>query len=100
VAEPTIDFDPRATKDLKAAIEWYDRFAPELGDRFVACLDELLERVARHPSMYRCVEAEARRALLRQFPYAVYYRLDDAVIRIIAILHTSRRPDYWRERGE
>lgn len=100
MADSTIQFDPRATSDLEAAVEWYDEFDIETGDRFISQVDELIDRIARHPSMYRSIEADVRRALLQQFPYAVYYRFDDATIRIIAILHTSRRPDYWRRRDE
>jgi plasmid stabilization system protein ParE len=60
----------------------------------------LLSRVARHPSLHTAVEDDVRRALFRQFPYAVYYQSRPDTVRILAILHTSRRPDYWQSRDD
>jgi plasmid stabilization system protein ParE len=40
-----------------------------------------------------------RRALLRRFPYSVLYRiLDDGTVRILAIRHHKRHPDFGFER--
>lgn len=95
-----IRFDPRATRDLEAAVEWYDAHGDDLGDRFLQRLDELLGRVARHPELHSIVEGDVRRALFRQFPYAVYYQSKLDTVRILAILHTSRKPDYWQSRDD
>jgi hypothetical protein len=34
------------------------------------------------------------------FSFRLIYSLEDLVIRIIAICHQKRRPDYWRGRVE
>lgn len=100
MAELTIHFDARAAKDLEAAVEWYDTRGANLGDRFLERVDELLGRLTEHPQLYSTVEDEIRRALVRQFPFAVYYLLEGQTLRVLAILHTSRRPDYWRDRED
>ena len=42
--------------------------------------------------------ADARRALLHDFPYSVIYRETLYEVQILAIAHGKRRPAYWRSR--
>lgn len=39
-----------------------------------------------------------RRRLVRRFPYAVLYSISPDLIRILAVMHSRRRPMYWIER--
>jgi plasmid stabilization system protein ParE len=39
-----------------------------------------------------------RRALLRRFPYAVYFAVERDVVVILAVLHVSRDPAEWQRR--
>jgi mRNA-degrading endonuclease RelE of RelBE toxin-antitoxin system len=39
-----------------------------------------------------------RRCRLRRFPYGLIYAIDEGDILIVAVAHTHRRPDYWRDR--
>jgi toxin ParE1/3/4 len=45
-------------------------------------------------------EPQIRRYLLTRFPYSIYYRwnADNDRVSIYALMHTSRRPGYWRDR--
>ncbi len=46
-----------------------------------------------YPDAFPKVYGEIRRALVRRFPYAIYYqRLETDVLEIVACLHTSRQP--------
>jgi plasmid stabilization system protein ParE len=50
---------------------------------------------------YQDLRLGIRRALLRRFPYAVYFAVDGDVVVVIAVLHASRDPAEWqRRRGE
>jgi plasmid stabilization system protein ParE len=40
-----------------------------------------------------------RRALLKRFPYAVYFAVDNEIIVVLAVFHTSRDPESWRRRS-
>lgn len=52
--------------------------------------------VAARPAAGSPLPAGRRRVLLRRFPYAVIYReLDAARVRVLAVAHFRRRPDYW-----
>jgi plasmid stabilization system protein ParE len=39
-----------------------------------------------------------RRALVRRFPYAVYYVAEPDQISILAVIHTRRHPHRWQSR--
>jgi len=38
---------------------------------------------------------EARRRVLRRFPYSIVFLLEPAEIVIVAVAHHKRRPGYW-----
>ena len=40
----------------------------------------------------------ARRALLRRFPYAVYFAVEGDLVIVLAVLHGSRDPAEWQRR--
>jgi len=46
-------------------------------------------------------EPGIRRYLLKSFPYLLYYRWDaeKELVTILAVMHCSREPGYWRERS-
>jgi len=39
-----------------------------------------------------------RRILLRRFPFGVVYGVMDDQIVVVAIMHTRRKPGYWKNR--
>jgi plasmid stabilization system protein ParE len=47
---------------------------------------------------FPAVSREIRRALLQTFPYAVYFRVTDDAVIILAVLHLRRDPRTWRDR--
>lgn len=55
-------------------------------------------RILNNPQSYQELQAGIRRALTRQFPYAIYFAIDGEVIAILAVLHTARDPEEWQYR--
>jgi len=51
------------------------------------------------PRLHREVFGDIRRAVVRGFPYCVYYREEPALIRVISVFHTSRDPKIWQSRA-
>jgi plasmid stabilization system protein ParE len=48
--------------------------------------------------MHAKVHEEFRRALVRRFPYAVFYEHTNTTVTVYCIFHTSREPEKWRKR--
>ena len=95
---PEVIVRPSAEADVRQAALWDESKREGLGAEFILELDALYERIAQNPRQLPTIEEGTRRALLRRFPYAVYFVLGDDVPVIIAVLHQHRRPDAWRER--
>jgi plasmid stabilization system protein ParE len=65
-------------------------------------LDELraiYNRIADGPLKYQDLRGGIRRALLRRFPYAVYFAIEGDIVIVVAVLHASRDPAEWQRRG-
>ena len=86
-----------AQDDLRQATEWYDEQGG-LGGQFVDAVDELLMSISDNPRRFSVVHRDVRRALLRRFPYGVFFREQPDAIRVIAVVHLRRHPRTWRRR--
>jgi plasmid stabilization system protein ParE len=89
---------PAAAADIDDAFLWYEAQRPGLGHEFLAAADALINAIAEHPLRYPLVRRNTRRALLRRFPYAVYFRIYDEVVVVIACMHGRRNPRRWQVR--
>jgi len=89
---------PEAESDMLAAHAWYEDRKPGLGAQFLQAVESCLETIRRYPLAYAKVEGEVRRALLKRFPYGIFYIVDGERISILACLHAKRRLGLWRPR--
>lgn len=65
---------PAAAADIDEAFLWYEGQRVGLGHEFLAAAQTLIEVVAQHPLEYPVVRRNTRRAFLRRFPCAIYFR--------------------------
>ncbi len=93
VSEPSVDLD------VEAAFEWYENEQPRLGMEFLDELRAIYNRIADGPLKYQELRGGIRRALLRRFPYAVYFAIEGDIVIVVAVLHASRDPAEWQRRG-
>lgn len=96
---PRFIFRPAARADLKAARDWYADQKPGLELELRDMVDSTLARIGEEPELYAEVDPGIRRAVLRKFPYAVFYRTRSDVIEVLGILHHRRDPLVWRSRA-
>lgn len=87
-----------AVEDLAEAYSWYETQRVGLGDQFLNAVAQCLDGIERHPRGNAVVMKDVRRALLKRFPYSVFYRLDENEIIVRAIFHHSRHPARWKRR--
>lgn len=78
---------------------WYAARDTEIGARFLGEVDHVLTRMSRGPNQFPLVHGESvRRALLRHFPYAVYFRTDATHATVLAVVHQRRDEAFWKNR--
>ncbi|CAA9397516.1 hypothetical protein AVDCRST_MAG82-22 [uncultured Rubrobacteraceae bacterium] len=91
-------FRPEADLEINEAAEWYEAHGQGLAVEFLRVLDACIESIRRDPLLYPSVHGEARRAMLRRFPYSVIYAIREDEIIIIACFHGRRDPKLWQDR--
>jgi len=98
VSRYRIDAEPAVDSDVEAAFNWYETEEAGLGIEFLDELRAAYDRVAEGPFRYQELRSGARRALIRRFPYAIYFSVEADVIVVLAVLHARRDPAEWQRR--
>lgn len=89
---------PEAVADAAEAYQWYEQRGEGLGDRFLKCVGDCIERIQQQPELAERVYLDFRRILVRRFPYVIFYEFEADRIVIYSIFHSSQDPRKWRER--
>jgi plasmid stabilization system protein ParE len=89
-----------AETDLASAYDWYEDQSPGLGAEFVRAVDAVFAAAQRTPASYPVVRGRTRRALLRRFPYGVFFTATDDEVVVLAVVHSRRHPRVWHSRAE
>jgi plasmid stabilization system protein ParE len=92
-------FRPEVREELEEAYNWYESQQPGLGDDFLDCVDEILNRICQIPESFPVVYRDVRRAVVRRFPYVVYYRIVSSRVVVTAVFHGRRDPKLWQARS-
>jgi plasmid stabilization system protein ParE len=89
---------PEAEQDIAEAYAWYESRRVGLGEEFLSCIDACIEAIRRTPEIHAVVYENYRRALVRRFPYAVFYEYVGSAAAVYCVFHTSRDPAKWTQR--
>jgi toxin ParE1/3/4 len=83
---------PEAVADLRATQKYYEEAQAGLSRRFLASLDELFVRLRTFPRSASPVASydDVRRAVVREFPFVVFYRLGAGQIDVLRVPHAAR----------
>ena len=93
-------FHPDAIAEYEGAARYYADRKAALELRSIECVESAVRSVADAPTRWALFEDDVRRCLVHVFPYAVLYTIEADYILILAIMHCSREPGYWRGRIE
>jgi toxin ParE1/3/4 len=92
---------PDALGDLRDAASFYrEQAGTNLSQSFLGEFERSIDVLLLHPSLgspWR--RPKRRRYRMKHFPYSLIYSTSEDEIRILAVAHHSRRPDYWAERN-
>lgn len=87
-----------AEEDIQDAADWYNLADSGLEAEFIRAVEACLESIKRNPNQYPIVYKDVHRALLRKFPYGVFYFVINDTVIVQACFHTSRNPNDWQNR--
>ncbi len=92
------DFHPEALEEYREAALYYAERDPALALKFLDTVEDAIRRILESPERYRILDEDVRRCLTHVFPYAVLFTIEPESILIVAVMHCSREPGYWKRR--
>ena len=87
-----------ARQDLARAFRWYEQERAGLGHEFLRAVGVTFAAVDRTPEQFPIALDDIRKALVRRFPYVVYFVVLPAGVAVIAVTHARRYPRRWQSR--
>ena len=91
-------FHPEALTEYAEAVRYYTEQRVEVAQAFINAIEDTVDRIRESPTRYIAVDDEVRRCMTRRFPYGILYTIEQDYILILAVMHCSREPGYWKNR--
>ena len=79
---------------------YYNQQKVGLGFEFAFEIQKTLNLIEKYPDAWSPFSANTRKCNCNRFPYIVIYHHQENSITILAIMHSKRKPDYWKNRIE
>ncbi len=93
-----LDFMPEAAAEVECVTGDYEARAVGLGVRFRTEIESVCAAIVQHPLLWRLRPGGYRRVNLPGFPYYVAFVTAEDRALVIAVAHSSRHPDYFKNR--
>lgn len=87
-----------AKADVADALAWYQRRRIGLGEEFVEEISATYAAIEKQPLRFPVVIDDIRMAVVRRFPYLIYFVTAPRGTSVIAVLHGHRDPQVWQRR--
>jgi toxin ParE1/3/4 len=94
----SVIFHPLAEQELLDAVSYYENQETGLGLDYLGEVEHAVDFLVRYPEAGAGVRGNIRRLTLPKFPYSLLYRLVEEQVRILAVAHHKRKPQYWVDR--
>lgn len=91
-------FHPEALTEYAEAVQYYAEQRAEVAQAFIDAVEDAVSRIRESPIRYIVVDEDVRRCMTRRFPYGILYIIEPNYILILAVMHCSREPGYWKSR--
>ena len=88
-AETAVEFE------VESAFHWYETEEVGLGFEFLHNFAPAINDYCARPSVTE-LRSGVRRALTKQFPYAVYFPVEGDTVVILTVVHTARDLAEWQ----
>ena len=88
----SVRYKRAAAAEIEVAISRYAQ--PEINQAaaFVKDLERTESHLRTQPALYQRVEDEIRRAVLRRFPYSLFYVIEQDLVIVLAFMHQHQKP--------
>jgi len=86
-------YTDRSIDDLEIAFQWYETQRRRLGFEFLDCVEASNETIQKMPELFAKHHEHFRRALVRRFPFSVFYTIEDKEIVVHAIFDNRQDPE-------
>ena len=94
-----VSFNSDALAETEAATRWYrENGGSAPADAFVQELRRIVSLAGLQPGIGSPGPRGTSRLYFKRFPYTLVFRIQGDALRVIAIAHQSRRPEYWAGR--
>ncbi|OHC05039.1 MAG: hypothetical protein A2Z57_05295 [Planctomycetes bacterium RIFCSPHIGHO2_12_39_6] len=88
----TLRFLPEVEEDVITGYAWYESKSHSLGEDFLRMFYAFASEIPSIPLLYPRIYGKFHRRLLRRFPYAIYYLIEDNQIIVFGLFHCARDP--------
>lgn len=95
----SVRFHRLASRELRLAVDWYRGRDLDTAIRFQSAVENAIDRIEADPESHPVEHGRFRWVRVRRFPYRlIFERLDGETVQVIAVVHSRRRPGYWKRR--
>lgn len=84
--------------DILDAFSWYESRSPGLGKDFENCLEDGFIQIKQDPLLFQKRFKKLRIYFIHRFPYGIHYLIEEDMIKVFGVFHTSRNPRNWANR--
>jgi toxin ParE1/3/4 len=91
-------FHPAALTEYSEAVQYYANQRAEVAQGFINAIEDAIYRIRESPERYPVIDEDVCRCMTKRFPYGILYTIESDHILIIAVMHCSREPGYWKNR--
>ncbi len=94
-----VEIGRAAVQELEDAVDFYtDSAGAALAEDFLKEVEHAIDVLSISPLLGALFGHGFRRFRLRRFPYSPIYKAGASLVRIVAVAHDKRKPNYWRSR--
>jgi toxin ParE1/3/4 len=91
-------FHPDALAEYADAVKYYVNQNSNIAQAFINSIENAVYRIRESSTLYPEIDEDVRRCMVKKFPYAVLYTIEEDYLLILAVMHCSREPNYWKDR--
>ncbi len=87
-----LDVAPSVIKEARKIYLWREKDRRGSGERFILALVECYARIKADPYGFQIRKDPFRYVMLHRLKYRLVYKVEDELISVVQVRHTSRRP--------